>query len=84
MDEPTRVLIALGASAALNCRPCLEHHLRAARELRCSEDDILLTLDTGLGVAAAAVAKTREHLPALIEQDDLQECETACALPTAT
>jgi AhpD family alkylhydroperoxidase len=40
MDERTRELVAIGASVAGLCQPCLRHHLLKAKELGISEDDI--------------------------------------------
>jgi AhpD family alkylhydroperoxidase len=40
MDAKTKELVAIGASIAGHCQPCLEHHLGKARELKVDEDDI--------------------------------------------
>jgi AhpD family alkylhydroperoxidase len=33
-------LVAIGASMAANCKPCLNHHVAQARKLGVSDDDI--------------------------------------------
>ena len=60
MDEHTKKLIALGASAAANCRPCLEYHLGQARASGIPEEDIATAIEIGLGVNEGAARKTRE------------------------
>ena len=59
MDDHTRKLIALGASAAANCRPCLEHHLGQARAVGVTPDDIAEAIDIGLAVNEGAARQTR-------------------------
>ncbi len=33
MDEQTKELVAIGASVAANCYPCMKHHLAECDEL---------------------------------------------------
>ncbi|MDD1772581.1 MAG: carboxymuconolactone decarboxylase family protein [Methanomassiliicoccales archaeon] len=40
MDERTKELVAIGASVAGHCQPCLRHHMAKAKELGISEDDV--------------------------------------------
>jgi AhpD family alkylhydroperoxidase len=40
MEPMTKELVAIAASVAARCQPCLEHHLRKARELGAAESDI--------------------------------------------
>lgn len=40
MNEKTKELIAIGASVAGHCQPCLTHHLDHAKRLGIGEDDI--------------------------------------------
>ncbi len=62
MDDQTGILVALGASAAANCRPCLEHHLGRARVASVLEDDIAAAIEIGLGVNEGAARKTRDFI----------------------
>jgi AhpD family alkylhydroperoxidase len=59
MDDYAKKLIALGASAAANCRPCLEHHLGQARAAAVSPEDIAEAVDIGLAVNEGAARQTR-------------------------
>lgn len=40
LDARTRELIAVGASIAGNCLPCLRYHFAEARKASCSLDEI--------------------------------------------
>lgn len=59
LDDKTDVLIAVGASAAVNCRPCLGHHLDHAKALGVGHDDLAAAVQTGLQVNRGAAAQTR-------------------------
>lgn len=50
MDEKTKELVAIGASVATNCQPCLTHHVDKADELGISEQDIREALAIGTQV----------------------------------
>ncbi|MDZ7832007.1 MAG: arsenite efflux transporter metallochaperone ArsD [Desulfobacterales bacterium] len=50
MEEKTKELIAIGASVAANCQPCLTHHVDRADELGISEADIQQALAIGAQV----------------------------------
>ncbi len=40
MDSRTKEIMAIAASVAGHCQPCLRHHLAKARELGVQEEDI--------------------------------------------
>lgn len=50
MDEKTRNLIAIGASVATNCQPCLTHHVDKADSLGIDEAEIREALAIGAQV----------------------------------
>jgi AhpD family alkylhydroperoxidase len=50
MDEKTKNLIAIGASVATNCQPCLTHHVDKADEMGIGEADIREALAIGAQV----------------------------------
>ncbi|MFQ5935588.1 MAG: carboxymuconolactone decarboxylase family protein [Acidiferrobacterales bacterium] len=66
MDKKTIELIAVGASAAANCRPCMDYHFAAGRKLGVSDEDLHGALEVGIRVNQGAGKKTvdyiREHL----------------------
>ena len=45
LDAKTRELIAVGASIAANCLPCLRYHFAEARKLGCTLEDIQETIE---------------------------------------
>ena len=60
MDERTKELVAVGASAAVNCHPCMDYHLGLLEKLGASPEDIGAALETGLQVSKGAWNKTRK------------------------
>jgi AhpD family alkylhydroperoxidase len=47
MDERTRELIAIGASIAAHCQPCLTYHIAKAKELGIDAQLIRTAMDIG-------------------------------------
>lgn len=45
LDAKTQELIAVGASIAANCLPCLRYHFAEARKLGCTLEDIQETIE---------------------------------------
>ena len=58
MDERTKELIAIGASAAVNCHPCLDYHLAECRRIGIEGEEIRAATEVGMAVNRGA-AKTR-------------------------
>lgn len=54
MNEQTKELIALGASVAAHCQPCLKYHYAKARELGLSAEDIQAAIAIGHQVESGA------------------------------
>ncbi len=48
MDEQIRELVAMWASAAANCRPCIDHHLATCEELGTDREELIATVKIGL------------------------------------
>ncbi|MGE5478274.1 MAG: carboxymuconolactone decarboxylase family protein [Bacteroidales bacterium] len=66
MDERMKELIAIGASAAVNCHPCMDFHLAACDRLGLDHAEVRAAIDVGLAVAKGAAAKTRDKADALL------------------
>jgi AhpD family alkylhydroperoxidase len=66
MDDRTKELFALCASAAVNCRPCLEHHLELARGAGAGEREIVDAMEVGMAVNRGAARHTRTFIEGLV------------------
>ena len=60
MDAKTLELIAVGASVASCCVPCLEYHVKAAREAGASHAELATAVKTGKRVRQAPMDKVDE------------------------
>ena len=56
LDERTRKLIAVGASVACNCHPCLEYHLGQAQSMGIESDLLEEAIEAGRAVREGAAA----------------------------
>ena len=56
MDEKTKILIALGASVCAHCQPCLQYHVKHAREAGLTEEEIREAIAVGHTIAKGAMA----------------------------
>jgi AhpD family alkylhydroperoxidase len=61
INEKNQELIALGASIAGQCEPCLKHHVAKARELGLGEEEIQQAIEIGRMVKLAAASAFREY-----------------------
>lgn len=66
MDGKTKHLIAVGAAAALNCRPCLEYLVPQCSKAGASKDDVRDAIETGFQVNRGAHAKTQGYVEHVI------------------
>jgi AhpD family alkylhydroperoxidase len=66
MDERMKELVAMGASAAANCHPCMDHHFRKCNELGLATDDIVEAVKVGLMVNAGAERAIRKKARELL------------------
>lgn len=57
LDEKTLELIAVGATITANCQPCLEFHVRKAREAGAAEAEIAAAIDAAREVRVGAAAR---------------------------
>ncbi len=66
MDEVAKELVAMGASAAANCHPCMDYHLAKCDELGISREEVTDAVEVGLmvnqGAELAIRKKARELL----------------------
>jgi AhpD family alkylhydroperoxidase len=64
LEQREKELAAIGASIGANCRPCIEHHVKAGREAGLSEAE----LATALATAAAIRHQAVEQLSACVDE----------------
>lgn len=62
MDRTVKELIAVGASVAVHCRPCLTCHLRKAREMGIDEQNIREAIEVGQMVEKGAASAMRDFV----------------------
>ncbi len=66
MDERMKELVAVGASAAVNCHSCVEYHLAACDRLGVDREEVKAAVETGMMVNRGAAAKTRSFAETLL------------------
>ena len=66
MQESTRELVAIGASAAANCYPCMKYHLARCEELGVPREEIRAAAEVGMMVNRGAASNTRKFSAELL------------------
>ncbi len=59
MDRKIEEMIALGAAYAVNCRPCMEYHKKAAVEAGLTREDMLAAIRVAEAVREGADKKNK-------------------------
>ncbi len=67
MDRRTKELIAVGASIAANCQPCLEYHVAQARENGADDRDIAAAVAVGKTVGKGAAGKMDQYVSTILK-----------------
>ncbi len=76
MDEETKELVAIGASVAANCYPCMKHHLAKCDELGVARAEVRAAADVraaaevGKMVNRGAASNTRKFVAELLGVED--------------
>lgn len=82
MDDKIRELIAIGASVAAHCQPCLEYHVGKSRELGIVEEEIAEAVQVGHRVARGAEQAMREFAAEVVAgTPSVQDRPACCAGP---
>jgi AhpD family alkylhydroperoxidase len=66
MDDETKELVAIGASAAANCYPCMKHHLAKCEDLGIAGAEIRAAAEVGMMVNRGAASNTRKFVAELL------------------
>ncbi|MHC5060163.1 MAG: carboxymuconolactone decarboxylase family protein [Planctomycetota bacterium] len=64
-DDRLTELVAVGASVAANCHPCVKYHVSKAQEIGIAEEDIKEALSVGKMVREGAARKMDEFVSGL-------------------
>lgn len=59
-DDKMTELVAIGASVAANCHPCVKYHVNKAREIGARKEDIAEAISVGKMVRKGAAQKMDE------------------------
>ena len=78
LDERTRKLIAVGASVACNCHPCLEYHLVQAQTMGIETALIEEAIEAGKAVRAGA-ASSMDRLASQLTGRKGSPMQAACS-----
>lgn len=78
MDERIRKLVAIGAAAAVNCRPCVEHYLAECDRLGIDRKEVSAAVDIGVRVNQGACAKTKDYVQGLLDGEKRKGAESGC------
>jgi AhpD family alkylhydroperoxidase len=68
LDEKIKELIAVGASIAANCHPCIKHHTAKAREMKINEAEIRQAIEVGKMVRKGAAGQMDKLLEEISKQ----------------
>lgn len=83
MDERFKELIAIGASAAVNCHPCLNYHLAECDRLGIDREDVRAAAEVGMMVNHGAATRTRAYVQTLLgERESTSGGESGCGCGT--
>ncbi len=80
LDNRTRILIAVGASVACNCHPCLEYHLGQARAMGIETHLLEDAIEAGKAVRSGA-ASSMDRLASRLTVRPESPGQTACSGP---
>ncbi len=70
MDEQIKELVAIGASVAANCYPCMKHHLAKCDELGVARAEVRAAAEVGKMVNRGAASNTRKFVAELLGAED--------------
>ncbi len=69
MDEQIKELVAMGASAAANCHPCMDYHLAQCYKLDIPREEVAAAVRVGLMVNRGAENAIRKKARELLGRD---------------
>ena len=70
MPENTKEMVAVGISAAINCRPCLDYHVSAALKAGVSEQELSDIISLAQMIVEHASSSTEIYATRQIKKDN--------------
>jgi AhpD family alkylhydroperoxidase len=70
LEQRDKELAAIGASIGANCRPCIEHHIRAGHDAGLSETELATAVATAAAVRHEAVEQFTARVEELLGRRD--------------
>ena len=67
IDAGVKELVAIGASIAANCQPCVKYHVGKARKMKIEEEEIQQAIEVGKMVRRGAAGQMDKFLEELWE-----------------
>lgn len=67
MDDHLKELIAIGASVAAHCQPCLAYHVGKARDLGLADAQIKDAINVGQLVGRGAASFMQSHIASVMD-----------------
>ena len=80
MDDQIKELVAMGASAAVNCHPCMRYHLEQCDKLGLDRTEVAAAVEVGMMVNRGAASKTRGFAAELLGTDKPEEEDQAARM----
>lgn len=74
MNKKVEEMIALGASYALNCRPCMEYHKKTALEAGLTQEEMQTAIRVADAVKQGADKKSKEFAESLFGAIKAERC----------
>ena len=78
MNEKTKELIAIGASIAGHCQPCLSYHVNKAKDLGIDEAEIREAIEVGQLVEKGALSAMRAFADRVFDEPS-EEAPDCCS-----
>ncbi len=85
LDPKTRELVAIGVSIGIYCQPCLDFHVKKARELGVTDEEMAEAVRVARDMKLMVSTRLLEHAGKLLEKEILgftgpqvEEMRTCC------
>lgn len=77
-SDEVRELVAIGASIAANCEPCLKYHVIEAGKMGISVDDMRMAVNMALAVKESPAKSIRNLSEKFLGEHESADCGCGC------